>query len=465
MSLKAKCRTSIREQRSRATTDIVAVTDKPRMKKIWLNYQWQWIKSKNQIDIAEKSRQVGISEAEAYRAVDDCIHDRLDTYYSTTTLPVSKTFIRKCARWARGINKAYFVKTGQHLISEAQIGTYRIEFLNGRFIEAISSESKNTRGLERAVLVKDEAAFDLHLSETLEAMKAIIIRGVGRLRLISTHWGDDTEFYRQVEEIKKKPYLGRVHRITFMDAIAEGLYKNICEINGTVWTPEGEKEFIRQVYETFGESASQELDVIARTYSSKDILRREYFHVETYESYELVNALKVRYFDLAGSVKEYSFYTASLQLAIVGSKIVITDIQAEKKEAVERDEWIESIITTDDPGTFHLLEEEGGSHGSGYIESMKRRCNTSHVDKYRPSKNKLIRLLPTVPMLQSRELVILDRMYLIDGQPYTVEQVIALICRVNPLKPIPLVQDICDCLSGAFDFIMDRGYYSSWIAD
>lgn len=462
-ALKTAAAKTIKEQiqnRERGVT--IARSDKPKMVKIWLPYQKRWINDKSFFCLGEKSRQVGLTEAEAYRAVDDCIHDRLDTYYSTYNLPNSKPFIRKCARWARGINKAYFLRTGRQLLNESSIGVYRIEFLNGRFIEAISSESKNTRGLERAILVKDEAAFDEHLEETLEAMKAIRIRGVGRMRLISTHWGTKTEFYKQIQILKEKPHLGSLHKITFMDAIAQGLYKNICEVKGEIWTPEKERQYIKDVYEQYGIAASQELDVIPRAYSSNDIFRPEYFRKIRLDEHTLATALKVRYFDIASSTKKNSFYSATLMISIVDNLAVITDIQAEKLEAAAGDDWMESIILRDDSGTVELIEIEPGSSGQKYFEYFRRRLDTAYIEGYTPTKNKVTRALPLVPALKRQDLVILDREYYIDGRIYTTDQVIELFCRFTP-DPEPLVTDIVDCASGSFEYSLDR--FSDWIGE
>jgi phage FluMu gp28-like protein len=81
----------------------------------------------------------------------------------------------------------------------------------------------------------------------------------GQVRIISTHFGDSNEFNSLIQDIRagKKPY--SLHRITFDDALADGLYKRICEVLKKEWSPEAETQWRQGIIESYGEDADEEL--------------------------------------------------------------------------------------------------------------------------------------------------------------------------------------------------------------
>ena len=62
----------------------------------------------------------------------------------------------------------------------------------------------------------------------------------GQVHIISTHDGVDNPFNELINDVRagKKPY--SVHRITFDEAVEQGLYRRICLRLGKDWTPQGE---------------------------------------------------------------------------------------------------------------------------------------------------------------------------------------------------------------------------------
>ena len=61
----------------------------------------------------------------------------------------------------------------------------------------------------------------------------------GKVRIISTHNGDDNAFNSLLLDARAGRNDYSVHRITLDEACAEGLYRRICETVGERWSPDG----------------------------------------------------------------------------------------------------------------------------------------------------------------------------------------------------------------------------------
>jgi phage FluMu gp28-like protein len=176
---------------------------------------------------------------------------------------MAKEFIRDVADWARQYNLVAGEVQEEYLKDEDKdILTFVVKFASGYRVTALSSRPSNLRG-KQGVVVIDEAAFHDNLAELLKAAFALLIWG-GRVRIISTHNGTDNPFNELILDIRagKKPY--SLHRTEFRAAVAQGLYKRICLVRGKEWTPEAEAAWVGEIYDFYGEAASEELDVIPR---------------------------------------------------------------------------------------------------------------------------------------------------------------------------------------------------------
>lgn len=84
---------------------------------------------------------------------------------------------------------------------DRNIKTFTIRFPeSGHRIVALSSRPANLRGKQGTIVI-DEAAFHDKLGELLKAALALLIWG-GRVRVISTHDGEENPFNALVNEIK-----------------------------------------------------------------------------------------------------------------------------------------------------------------------------------------------------------------------------------------------------------------------
>ena len=234
-----------------------------------LPYQSAWVADKSPLKVAEKSRRIGLTWAEASDNVLIAASERtaggMNCYYIGYNMDMAIEYIEACAMWARVFNRAAGeIEEGEEVFKEANedraIKTYTIRFASDFRIVALSSRPANLRG-KQGVVVIDEAAFHQQLGELLKAALALLIWG-GRVRVISTHDGDTNPFNELVKDINSGKRKGSVHKTTFMEAVNQGLYQRVCLRLGITWSTETESAWVQSVYDFYGDAASEELDVI-----------------------------------------------------------------------------------------------------------------------------------------------------------------------------------------------------------
>jgi len=233
-----------------------------------LPYQQRWAADRSPVKVIEKSRRIGLSWGEAAdTALLAASASGMDSFYIGYMKDMAKEFIQDCAEFA----KMYSLVAGE--ISEDEevwldgderkaITIYTLKFASGFRIEALSSAPRNLRGKQGRVIL-DEAAFHADLKELLKAAMALLIWG-GEVHVISTHNGAENPFNELVQDIRagKLPY--SLHRVSFDDAIADGLYERVCLRTGKTPTAEGKQEWIDGIRKRYGDNAEEELDVIPK---------------------------------------------------------------------------------------------------------------------------------------------------------------------------------------------------------
>jgi phage FluMu gp28-like protein len=231
-----------------------------------LEYQKSWVKDDSQLKIGEKSRRIGLTWAEASDDVLIASSKKSaggsNVYYIGYNQDMAIEFIEACAGWAKAFNAAASeIEQGILADEEKDIKTYTIKFpRSGHRIVALSSRPANLRG-KQGVVVIDEAAFHDSLPELLKAAMALLIWG-GRVRVITTHDGDGNPFNDLVQEVRAGKRKGTVHRITFKEAVNQGLYRRVCLRRGIEWSQARQDEWVQSVYDFYGDDAKEELDVI-----------------------------------------------------------------------------------------------------------------------------------------------------------------------------------------------------------
>jgi len=232
---------------------------------VFLSYQAAWVADTADVKICEKSRRVGLSWAEAEDAAETAARQKIaggmDVWYIGYNKDMAQEFIRDVAFWARAMHGAIAEIEEEILKDEDRdILTFVIKFASGFRVTALSSRPSNLRGKQGVVII-DEAAFHEDLPGLIKAAMALLMWG-GKVRIISTHNGEQNAFNELILEARagKKPY--SVHRIEFKDAVEQGLYKRICLAKKKTWTAESEAEWVKSMYDFYGDDAAEELDVI-----------------------------------------------------------------------------------------------------------------------------------------------------------------------------------------------------------
>lgn len=192
----------------------------------------------------------------------------MDSLYLGYSLDMAREFIDTAAMWAKAfapaaceVEECLFKDTKPDGSSD-DILAYRIVFASGYEIMALTSRPRSLRGRQGMVIL-DEAAFHDQLGEVMKAALALLMWG-GKVVVVSTHDGDTNPFNLLCEEVRKgnKPY--ELVKITFDDALADGLYRRICLTQGKEWSPEAESAWREDIVAFYGEDADEELFVIPR---------------------------------------------------------------------------------------------------------------------------------------------------------------------------------------------------------
>ncbi len=227
---------------------------------VLLDYQKGWVSDEADVKVAEKSRRIGLTWAEA---ADDAIiassETGTDVFYIGYNKDMAREFIDACAFWSRHYQLAaseieeFLFKDDE----DKDIHAFRIDYASGHKILALSSRPSNLRG-KQGIAVIDEAAFHDDLQGLIKAAMAFLMWG-GKVRIISTHFGESNLFNELINDIRKGKYPYSLHRTTLDDALEDGLYKRICLVLGEQWSPEAETKWRSDLINSYGEHANEEL--------------------------------------------------------------------------------------------------------------------------------------------------------------------------------------------------------------
>lgn len=234
-----------------------------------LDYQKAAVADEAEVIVIEKSRRVGISWGYASKAALVAAAAKkaggMNVFYIGYNQDMARDFINDAAQWAKAydlvageISQSIFRDSGGG--GDKDILVFEIHFHSGFRVQALSSRPSNLRGKQGLIII-DEAAFHERLGELIKAAMAMLIWG-GKVIIISTHNGDTNPFAELVAEIRAGRKNHSLHRITFRDALDAGLYKRICQVKGTPWTPDAERLWVAKMYSDYGDDAAEELDVI-----------------------------------------------------------------------------------------------------------------------------------------------------------------------------------------------------------
>ena len=247
---------------------------------VLMAHQSAWIRMQQDLDIAvcEKGRRTGITFAQALTDTITAATAKeaggANIWYMADTREKGLEYIGYVGKFAQIVARGQVSRIEQHIFEDQlpdgtsrQIQAFRVRFASGFRVTALSSRPENIHGLQGYVNI-DEAALHKNVAHVLESATALLIWG-GRIRVWSTHRGKKNAFNELVNDVRAGRYGAKagVIRITFDDAVANGLYERVCFMAGRPVELEGKRawyEAIRSAYGPRKAAMREELDVIPR---------------------------------------------------------------------------------------------------------------------------------------------------------------------------------------------------------
>lgn len=189
--------------------------------------QARWVRDQSRLKAMEKSRQIGISWATAYRNVREQskVETKLDSWVSSRDDLQARLFLEDCKSFGQLLNLGA-QDLGEKVIDDSGHSAYVLAFANGTRTHSMSSNPDAQAG-KRGSRTLDE--FALHPDP--RKLYSIAYPGItwgGSMEIISTHRGTANFFNQLIQEIKHKenPKGFSLHTITLQDALDAGfLYK------------------------------------------------------------------------------------------------------------------------------------------------------------------------------------------------------------------------------------------------
>lgn len=221
--------------------------------------------------VIEKSRRIGLTWAvaafAALKAASSVEAGGQNVWYMGYDKDMTLEFIEVCAMWARAFGLVAGECQEEEVLyvddngKEQGVKAFSIRFASGFRITALPSVPRALRGKQGIVII-DEAAFHKNVNEVLKSAMALLIWG-GQIVVISTHDGVSNPFNVLIDEIRGGKRRGTPIKITFADAMADGLYERVALVAKT----KGTELPAKQVWEAdiraaYGDDAAEELDCV-----------------------------------------------------------------------------------------------------------------------------------------------------------------------------------------------------------
>lgn len=424
---------------------------------IFCPYQNKLVTDESPVSIVEKGRQIGASFSYAFRASFRAVSNERDSIVTSYNKAAVKQFIKDASYWARCFNTIFEIISYQEIVNERDLNIFEIRFLNGRTITGLAGDAVNLRSYSGRDIYIDEAAYRSDsLDDILAAGLAAIIHS-GTIRILSTHAGVDSDFNKLIERVKAGDLPYSHHKVSFKTAVAEGLFKRVCAKKKEQWSQEKQDKWVEEIYQMYGNRATEELDAIPSDYSQGGKIFKDFKYLDT-SDLQPWDYIEFRYHDLAASDDDKDkndsiYYSASVKIRyiIATHKMVIVDWTAERLSPLEGDAKIEELALLDGSKSVQLIELEPGSTGEKYVAIMQDRLvrkGIYQVFGYRPKIDKVKRAIPAGNAMCAGDLLIDE--YLPGRDEFT-----RLITRFSSKKQ-PLVTDLGDCISGIYDYVTNE---------
>ena len=242
---------------------------------ILLPYQKKWIADNNPVKYGIKSRRIGWSWGTACgKALKASATNGGNVFYQGLEKDMTRQFIEDAANWSKAFNLVVSeVYEEQEIFrdgdEEKSIQVFKIVYNSGHRIEAMVSNPRAIRS-KQGDIVLDECSFMDDFPGCLKAARAMLIWG-SKIEMFSTLNGVEEPFYLLDQEVLKGKFNYSRHYCNFDDAIAQGLYKQICYVTGKNWSLKAQEEWRQSIIDDSGEDADEELFCIPNESGGKYI--------------------------------------------------------------------------------------------------------------------------------------------------------------------------------------------------
>jgi len=211
----------------------------PNPKSYFLPYQWAWLEDNTMLKIWEKSRRCGMTYTQAYEDVRDAAAGKWDVWFSSADDSAAREYILYCEKWAMLFKEAA-TAVGETIFDDSKaVQVYSIKFKSSKRITALSSNPSQFRS-KGGKVVLDEFAFHKDAEALWAAAEPVTTWGFP-IRVLSSHNGKGSKFYKLIQQIKNGILKGSVHRTDILSAIEQGLLDRIM---GRPTTQEERDEWI-----------------------------------------------------------------------------------------------------------------------------------------------------------------------------------------------------------------------------
>ncbi len=230
---------------------------------VLLAFQRRWVADDSPIKLCVKSRQIGLTWCNAAEdvlvAAADSTAGGMNCWYLAQSEKDTRTYIEDVISWAEAMG--HLVDRSEEQIvdptDKIAIQVLAVVFRSGFAVRAMVGHPRNLRG-KRGKVTFDEAAYNDNAHEFIPAARAFLRWG-GRIAIISTEWSTETAFHKWREDIEAGKLGWSLHVITFDDALADGLYRRVCEKRGLPYTREAELAMRAEEIRDLGDDADREL--------------------------------------------------------------------------------------------------------------------------------------------------------------------------------------------------------------
>ena len=214
--------------------------------KYFLPYQMRWLSDASPVKAWEKSRRIGATYVQSYEDVRDCVRKAVPAvWFSSADESAAREYIVYCEQWAKLFHTAAESLGLVVIDDEKDIKAFVIRFHNGTRIHALSSNPKAFRS-KGGKVVLDEFAWHDDPVRLWAAARPCITWGFP-LRILSTHNGKLSLFFKFLERIRKGRLAWSLHSTPIELAVDEGL---VDKILGRPATPQEREAWLTELHES-----------------------------------------------------------------------------------------------------------------------------------------------------------------------------------------------------------------------